>query len=327
MNRTSKQFSRGIAISLATLMISGLALVANQPFGVPAQSTVGAGQFSAKRPVLDATSIAFGAYDPHGDFGGDTNVSIEHLFLPWEDVDLSTLALADEYALERGRSLMITVEPWSWSLDWRVTSEELLAGILAGRYDANIEAVCAATAHLKSPVTIRWGQEMDETDSQFLWAQWSPEGFIAAYQRFVTECRKQLPDATYMWSPKGNATLAKFYPGDKFVDAIGLSVFGYQAFDLGFFGKPRSFAEALEQGYRLVKGFGKSITVAELGYEGDRDYVAGWANSVAKPNPDFPELKAVVYFNDRDVYPWPQNYGRPNWRVGGQWTALNQSTD
>ena len=26
-------------------------------------------------------------------------------------------------------------------------------------------------------------------------------------------------------------------------------------------------------------------------------------------------LAAVVYFNDREVYPWPENYGLPNWRV------------
>jgi len=327
MSKTRKNLSRAMAISLATLAVTGTALAVSQPLGAPTQSALGAGQFVDKRPVLDDNSIAFGAYDPHGDFSDDANVSIEHLFLPWEDVDLSTLTLADEYALERGRSLMISVEPWSWSVNWRVTSEELLAGILAGSYDANIAVVCAAAAELQSPVTIRWGQEMDETDAQFSWAQWSPEGFISAYQRFVTECRKQLPNATYMWSPKGNPTLVDFYPGDDFVDVIGLSVFGYQDFDLGFFGQQRTFADALEPGYRLVEGYGKPIIVAELGYEGDRNYVRDWSRSVATPDPDFPELTAVVYFNDREVYPWPQNYGRPNWRVGGRSTASDQSNN
>lgn len=327
MNRTQRILSRAMAVSLATLAISGSALAISQSPDTPTQSVLDAGQFTDKRPVLDGTSIALGAYDPHGDFGSDTNVSIEHLFLPWEDVDLSTLVLADQYARERGRSLMVTVEPWSWSVDSRVAPDELLAGILAGRYDANIEAVCAAAADLTSPVTIRWGQEMDETDGQFSWAQWAPQSFIAAYQRFVTECRKHLPDATYMWSPKGNPTLIDFYPGDEFVDVVGLSVFGYQAFDLGYFGKQRTFTDALEQGYGLVEGFGKPIIVAELGYEGDRNYVRDWSRSVATPNPAFPELKAVVYFNDREVYPWPQNYGRPNWRVGGPSTASYQSID
>ena len=29
----------------------------------------------------------------------------------------------------------------------------------------------------------------------------------------------------------------------------------------------------------------------------------------------FPDLKEVGYFNDRDVHAWPFNLGRPNWRV------------
>jgi beta-mannanase len=56
--------------------------------------------------------------------------------------------------------------------------------------------------------------------------------------------------------------------------------------------------------------------VAELGYSGDSAYVASWANAVTAIDPDFPQLAAVVYFNDQEVHPWPGGYGRPNWRVG-----------
>ena len=65
--------------------------------------------------------IAFGAYDPPGTLSNDKDASIEHLFLPWEDVELESLFLADQYALERGRSVMITIEPWTWGDDWRLT--------------------------------------------------------------------------------------------------------------------------------------------------------------------------------------------------------------
>jgi beta-mannanase len=286
------------------------------PRGIPDGSATVA-TFTDKRPVVTDASIDLGAYDPHGDFGNDSNVKIEHLFLPWEDVDLSTLSIADEYALQRGRNLLITVEPWSWSVEARLTSDELLAGILAGRFDANMAVVCGAVAKLKSPVTIRWAQEMDETDHQFPWAHWKPESYVAAYRRMVTECRKQLPNATYMWSPKGTPSLAEFYPGDEFVDIVGLSVFGFQDYDMANFDKERTFAEALEPGYRLAERFGKPMVVAELGYEGDEAYVRNWAENVTQPQPDFPQLTAVVYFNDREVYPWPENFGRPNWRVTG----------
>ena len=41
----------------------------------------------------------------------DANAKIEHLFLPWEDVDLSTLSMADDYAAQRGRTLLISRTP------------------------------------------------------------------------------------------------------------------------------------------------------------------------------------------------------------------------
>ena len=58
--------------------------------------------------------------------------------------------------------------------------------------------------------------------------------------------------------------------------------------------------------------------MAELGYEGDEDYVRSWAKAVAAPHPEFPMLTALVYFNDKEVSAWPQNFGLPNWRIGNQ---------
>jgi beta-mannanase len=307
--------TRVIALSLGAIVLSGAVLAANQPRGIPSPDAGASSGVVDKRPIITPSSIDFGVYDPHGDFTNDTNVKYEHLFLPWEDVDLSSLSIADEYALQRERTLMITVEPWSWSVDWRLTPDQLLSGIMAGKYDANMAAICSAASSLKSPVIIRWAQEMDETDNQFSWAHWSPASYIAAYQRMITECRKNNGTAQFMWSPKGNPSLVNYYPGDKFVDIVGLSVFALQQYDIDNFGKERTFSEALEPGYRLAEKFGKPIMVAELGYEGDQDYVKKWAETVAKPDPKFPKLSAIVYFNDREVYAWPGNYGFPNWRV------------
>ncbi len=78
-----------------------------------------------KRPIMHPGGTKFGAYDPHGDFGAQSDVTTEALFLPWEDVDLASLRTADEYALQRKRNLLITIEPWSWSLDWKLTPTQL----------------------------------------------------------------------------------------------------------------------------------------------------------------------------------------------------------
>jgi beta-mannanase len=80
-------------------------------------------------------------------------------------------------------------------------------------------------------------------------------------------------------------------------------------------GHDTTFVERTKPGYDRVARFGKPIAIAELGYEGDDDYVRGWAAEANKPHTEFPAMTAVVYFNDREVYEWPRNVGRPDWRV------------
>jgi beta-mannanase len=99
------------------------------------------------------------------------------------------------------------------------------------------------------------------------------------------------------------------------VDMVGVSVFGLQNYDVDKFGHARSFAEVLKPKYDRVLDFGKPIYVAELGYEGPISYVQDWQETVAVVNANFPELVGIVYYNHKEVYPWPENYGLPNWRV------------
>jgi beta-mannanase len=303
-----------IAFSIATLVLTGTVFAASPLRGIPNGEPQGS-QVTDKRPIIGEDSVTFGAYDPHGDFDNDPNSKIENLFLPWEDVDLSSLTVADDYARQRGRDLLITVEPWSWSVDWRSTPEKLIGGILAGDYDANMAAVCSTAAGLKSKVIIRWAQEMDEPENRFTWAHWNSADYVTAYRRMVAVCREHNKTATYMWSPKGKPGLSMYYPGDDVVDIVGLSVFGLEQYDKDHFGGPRTFAQALAPGYELVQGFRKPIMIAELGYVGGSDYVRDWAAEAAKRHPQFPDLTAVVYFNDKEVYPWPRPYGLPDWRV------------
>ncbi|TVR11539.1 MAG: beta-mannosidase [Salinarimonadaceae bacterium] len=303
--------------SLAALLLvaPGGALAQSQILGPPSSADPASTQWTDKRPVLTAASLVFGAYDPHGDFTAERHVSTEHLFLPWEDVELASLSDADEYARSRGRNLMISVEPWSWDKDSRLTGTDLLANIRANRYAANMAGICQAAARLQSEVTFRWGQEMEDPDSRFVWAGWDPADYRMAYRQFVTQCREHIDNASYMWSPKGMAGLEAYYPGDDVVDSVGLSIFGFEPYDVANFGRPRSFAEVLQPAYARVVGFDKPIYVAELGYEGSLQYVTHWADDVATPDAAFPELVGVVYFNDREVYPWPDGFGLPNWRV------------
>jgi endoglucanase len=262
--------------------------------------------------------LPFGVYDPDGDFANDGEVVIEHLFLPWEDVYLESLYDADEYALERKRALLVTVEPWTWSRSERNTAQYLRRGIEQGEYDANMKAICDILGALKSPVTLRFAHEMDDQSGQFIWAGWNPDTYISAYKHMVDLCKVSAPNITVMWSPLGDENMAKYYPGDDYADLIGLTVFGLQAWDQAKHGGDRSFDDIFAPRYERAAAFGKPVVVAELGYVGKVDYVKAWEGSVRQVKEAYPQLVGVIYFNYPEVYPWPEGFGTPDWRVKNQ---------
>lgn len=274
-----------------------------------------AGAAAAQTALVPDGVTPFGVYDPGGDFSEAEGVTIEHLFLPWEDVALDSLFDADAYARERDRVLLVTLEPWTWSRSERNTPQFLREGIAEGLYDPNILAICSVLAQLESPVTLRWGHEMDDDRGQFIWAGWEPEDYIAAYRHVIDLCRSVAPDIAVMWSPLGDEGMEAYWPGENYADIVGLSVFGLQAWDQAMHGGDRSFAEILGPRYERAVAFGLPVVVAELGFSGSAEYVETWNDAIRLGYPEFPELVGVSYFNYPEVYSWPDGFGRPDWRV------------
>lgn len=338
MMQTNQPCVRRLSFLAGVIAVSGVAALA---------SAARAGETAPKgAPEL-------GVYDPSGKFASTNGVAIEHVFMPWLDVDLKSLAGADEYAAKRGRALMLTTEPWSWSGVDAKTAKDLAPNMIAGRYDIDIARMCKAVGALKSPVSVRWGHEMEKrpglafaqseppgsdlyhrcreepgstirrgecsdpaSSGNFTWSGWPPERYVGAYRHFVALCREYAPKATFIWSPRGDADLAKYYPGDEVVDAIGLSLFGLQAYDKAKVGRNRGFKDAFREKYERIRKYQKPVVIAELGFAGDKNYRATWLKEIGEARAEFPELKSVIYFNEVETYPWPESFGRPDWRLG-----------
>ena len=263
-------------------------------------------------------NLPFGVYDPDGQFSNDRDVDIEHVFLPWEDVDLTSLIDADKYAAARDRALLITVEPWTWTRDDRNTKDFLLNGIRQGYYDSNMRNVCRVIGALNSPTSVRWAHEMEHDEGQFIWAGWRPEDYIDAFRRMMAICKDAAPNINVVWSPLGHEGSQAYYPGDDIVDLVGISVFGLEPWERKYLGRALTYNELLEERYNRLKGFGKPIFVAEVGFSGSAEYIDTWDGQVAQERPDLPQLVGASYFNQKEVYPWPNGFGLPDWRVSNR---------
>lgn len=269
-------------------------------------------------------ALVLGAYDPHNLLVDSDRSSVEHVFVYWQALDETMLAARMSLARSRGRTLMVTVEPYTKAANWRDGGDRLFSDIRSGRFDRQIEAVCGAIAAYPAASWIRWGHEMEQPTDRYPWARGDASGYIGAYRYFVDACRKIAPRARFVWSPKGEQQLADYYPGDDYVDLIGLSVWGLEKLDWTQYHKPRSFTDTFNDKYRRVERFGKPVIIAELGVAGTGSYRHAWMaeiSALSSGSAPFPLLSGVVYFNDREPYHWPDGYGSPDWRM----TALELS--
>ena len=71
-------------------------------------------RFQGQGPIYYPNGPIYGVYDPARDFRNDAYVGIESFYFPWEGSDLGWLRDVDEYSSARGRTVLLTVEPFSW---------------------------------------------------------------------------------------------------------------------------------------------------------------------------------------------------------------------
>ena len=171
--------------------------------------------------------------------------------------------------------------------------------ITAGHFDAYIRTWARAAKDWGHPLLLRFAHEMDG-----YWFSWgigwfnnTPATFIAAWRHIWNIFRGPggvgATNVKFVWSP--NAAAPKLYPGAKYVDDIGLSLFNW--------GSPRPWRTMADLYAAKMKGFrkmntGKPFIVAETGSSTLGGNKVKW---IAKGYPAvyaaYPEIKAIMYFN------------------------------
>lgn len=258
------------------------------------------------------SAMETGVYDPHGDLNTQPGIAMQHIFIDWNTAPAHTLQ-GLKMAEANKRSLMVTLEPFPRPGQ---RPGSFVDDLLAGEYDRLITAHCHVLSQAEGTVFLRFAHEMDIENGRYAWSGLPPRTYVWLYRHAISLCRKSAPHVVSVWSPVGNASLANYYPGSDLVDMVGLSLFGLQPWEEIFYGHSRSFAEAFDEKYRRVAGYGKPVTIAEFGVCGTPVYRTQWlADAIGRGGKEFPLLRSIIYFNDREPYRWPET-GVPQMRPG-----------
>lgn len=221
---------------------------------------------------------------------------------------------------ERGATPMITWEPWlpSGGLDQPAYR---LAAIARGDHDAYVDRWAAGLAAFGGLVYFRFAHEMNAT-----WYPWAvgvngttAADYVAAWrhlhQRFALA---EADNVRWVWSPDALAadapSLAPLYPGDDVVDWVAVD--GYNWGTSQSWSTWRDFSAVFGPSYQALRALtDKPVMIAEMASSAQGGDKAAWINDAfwwALPVA-FPEIRAVVWFNEPTTADWMLDRPSPAW--------------
>jgi len=229
------------------------------------------------------------------------------VFEPWANDRPLDRYVADSVAA-RGARLSITWEPWVAD-SGRAQPSYSLASIIDGSHDAYIDLFAASIKAFGHPVTIRLMHEMNGN-----WYPWGlgvngnkPGQYVAAWQhvhdRFTA---LGVTDVSWMWAPNavytGSAPLAQLYPGDAYVDAVGLSNYNWGHFSRdGFATEWTSFGDLFDQSIGQLEAITtRPVWVAETGSTDKGGDKAAWVADALAQVSARPDVAGLVWFDQVD---------------------------
>ena len=212
---------------------------------------------------------------------------------------------------DRGSTPMITWEPWD-HLGGHQQPAFHLSRIIAGEFDHHLGSWARGLARFGAKVLLRWAQEMNGN-----WYPWgvghsAAEEYREAWQhvwsRFQAE---RANNVLWVWSPNildGAEAFEALYPGDEYVDWVGLDGYNWGGW------RSRSFDRLFSDSYeRLAELTNKPMMIAETACaEGPRK--ARWIReALGRQLPErYDRVRAVIWFNQRKERDWRVDSSAPS---------------
>lgn len=235
------------------------------------------------------------------------HLSVVMWFADWAHVAQPDLRQLQQVAA-RGSLPEITWEPWDSSKGLNVSQPAYrLKAIYNGRYDAYIHRWARALAAYAGPVRLRLAHEMN--GNWYPWAEASngnhPGDFVKMWRHvhdiFAAE---GVTNVQWVWSPVALHIKPSEYPGDAFVDRLGLSGFvgGVQLRFAPFRGFSALFGPSLDILAAIAPA--KPEEISELGVSGTGGDKPSWIQGMFRALPRWPRVHSVIWFNLRKQSDW-----------------------
>lgn len=232
------------------------------------------------------------------------------VFVDWNRF-LDERVIKDVYS--QGSVLCVTWEPWNAQTQQGINFDELLAG----KYDKYITDLSLQFKNIEKRVFVRFGHEMNGNWYPWAGTKIGGDKFIAAY-KYVKDIFDKTGATNVKWIfsvnwedvPKENNSFVSYYPGDAYVDYIGID--GYNWGNTKPWSRWLSFRDIFLKVYNvIVEHYNKPVLITEFSSTGKGGDKAGWIRGAMSEIKKMKNIKAFVLFNVDKETDWgfPQNSG------------------
>jgi hypothetical protein len=191
----------------------------------------------------------------------------------------------------RDAMTMITLEPWGAPL----------RKIASGRYDGYVRRSARAARRWGKPVLLRFAHEMN--GNWYPWSRSSPAVYKAAWRHLVRVFRRAGADnVRWVWTPYvdpgWNIPFTRWYPGNRWVDWVGLDGYNWGSSSVGW----HSFRDLFASSYRTLKRISSAPMIfAEVGCGEAGGNKASWVSAAMnRVLPHMKRVRALVWWSKDD---------------------------
>jgi beta-mannanase len=218
-----------------------------------------------------------------------------------------------EAVAARGATPLVTWEPWRWG-GGRFQPAFALRSIAAGAHDGQLRLWAKALQRWGRPVLMRFAHEMNGD-----WYPWSERAapnrsgdYVAAWRRVHDVfAASDAGNVAWVWAPntpyEGSADIAGLYPGDSYVDVVGLD--GYNWGTSQPWSTWTTPAALFGPGLAELRSVapGKPIMITETASAEVGGSKATWIDSLFSYLTDQDDVSALVWFHQRKETYWRIN--------------------
>lgn len=194
--------------------------------------------------------------------------------------------------------------------------------ILLGKYDSCIDSLIADVKNFGHPVLMRLFNEMngDWCNYSSFYTSRDPDVYIRLYRYVVDKFRAAgVNNVIWIWNPNEKSypnflwnSEELYYPGSDYVDVVGLTGYNTGTYYASVGEKWRTFDEIYSDIYtKALLLYNKPLMITEFSCSSIGGDKLAWVKDMFESLPDYPMIKAAIWWGGCDYDPSNGNVSRP----------------